>query len=209
MHAGLAGAIASAIIAVLARAGYVGLCGLMAIESACIPLPSEIILPFAGYLVSLGHMNLFLTATVGALGCNLGSEIAYEIGRYGGRPIAERWGWLLLITRQDLALADRFFGRFGSLAVLIGRMLPVVRTFIAFPAGMAAMNRAQFHIYTFIGSWPWCFLLVFAGMKLGATWASDPRLHTVFRYADYAVVAAIVLVLARFAWHRWGRSHAT
>lgn len=203
MHSSIAGLIAQVITTILSRAGYAGLCGLMAIESACIPLPSEIILPFAGYMVSLGKMNLFLAATVAAIGCNIGSEIAYEIGRYGGRPIAERWGWIFLITPQDLLHADRFFARFGRLAVLIARLLPVVRTFIAFPAGMVGMHRARFHIYTFIGSWPWCFALVFAGMKLGQAWASDPRMHTVFHYADYVVVAAILAVLARFAWHRW------
>jgi len=208
MHAGLAGLIAQAIITVLSRAGYAGLCGLMAIESACIPLPSEIILPFAGYLVSLGRMNLFLVATFGALGCNIGSEIAYEIGRYGGRPVAERWGWMLLISREDLVRADRFFARFGSLAVLIARLLPVVRTFIAFPAGMSGMHRARFHLYTFLGSWPWCFALALIGKKLGEKWASDPRLQEVFHYADYAIVAVVIIVLGRFAWQRWKERHA-
>lgn len=202
MTGSAAGFLAKAIIAVLSKAGYAGLAGLMAIESACIPLPSEIILPFAGYLVSVGAMNLVLVATVGAAGCNIGSEIAYEIGRYGGRPAVERWGRYVLLTRHDLARADWFFEKFGSLAVLIARMLPVVRTFIALPAGISGMHRLRFHAYTFVGSWPWCFLLAYVGMVLGRKWGEDPRLHAVFHYADYAIVVVVLIVVARFVWGR-------
>src|SRR3954467_1829216 len=131
MQAGVTGTLVQTIVAVLSATGYAGLAGLMGAESACLPLPSEVILPFAGYLVSQGQMNLWLVATVGALGRNLGSAAAYAVGRYGGRRAVERWGKYVRLTRKDLERADRFFDRFGSAAVLIARMLPVIRTFIA------------------------------------------------------------------------------
>ena len=134
---------------VIAAAGYGGIALLMGIESACIPLPSELIMPFAGYLVYEGTMNLWWVATAGAIGCNLGSLVAYEIGCYGGRPLVERYGRWILMGRRELDWADRFFARWGYLAVFIGRLLPVVRTFIL-PAGVARMPGAGF---TFTLSW--------------------------------------------------------
>src|SRR3989440_6427664 len=132
---------------VIAVTGYSGIAILMAIESACIPLPSELIMPFAGYLVYEGSMKLFWVATAGAIGCNLGSLVAYEVGCYGGRPLVERYGGWILITRRELDWADRFFGRWGHAAVFIARLLPVVRTFIALPAGVSRMPRGRFHLY--------------------------------------------------------------
>jgi membrane protein DedA with SNARE-associated domain len=206
MDSANAGLLAGFIISVLQASGYLGVLGLMAIESACLPLPSEIILPFAGYLVSTGRLNLYLVATVGALGCNLGSLVAYEVGAHGGRPAVRRWGKYVLLTDDDLAKADWFFHRFGGPAVLIARMLPVVRTFIALPAGIAHMRRLSFHLYTFIGSWPWCFLLAWIGMKLGDAWGSNGNLHTVFHYFDYVVIAAAAILVARFVWSRRRRA---
>lgn len=139
------GVLATFTIWVISSGGYVGIAILMAIESACIPLPSEIIMPFAGYLVSTGRFDLYLAATAGAIGCNLGSIVAYEIGKRGGRPVAERWGRYLLIGPGELDAADRFFARWGSIAVLIGRLLPVIRSFIAFPAGVARMRLVRGH----------------------------------------------------------------
>lgn len=197
-----AGLVAGFIIGVLQAGGYWGVLALMAIESACVPLPSEIILPFAGYLVSTGRLNLYWVATVGALGCNLGSAVAYAVGAYGGRPAVRRWGRYVLLTERDLDHAEWFFNRFGGPAVLIGRMLPVIRTFIALPAGIAHMPQLRFHLYTFVGSWPWCLLVAWIGMKLGAAWETNPRLHAVFHYFDAAVVLFAVVVIARFVWSR-------
>src|SRR6266852_1895211 len=135
---------------VIAMTGYGGLAILMAIESACIPLPSELIMPFAGYLVFEGTMKLFWVATAGAIGCNVGSLIAYEIGCYGGRPLVERYGRWILLGRRELDWSDRFFARWGYAAVFVARLLPVVRPFIALPAGVARMPRGKFHIYTFL-----------------------------------------------------------
>jgi len=196
-------ALAGFVIAVISKTGYLGVIALMAIESACIPLPSEIIMPFAGYLVYAGRFKLFWAATAGAIGCNVGSVIAYEIGYYGGRPLMEKYGSYLLMNRHDLEMADRFFQRFGSAAVFVGRLLPVIRTFIALPAGVARMPRLRFHIYTFVGSWPWCFALAWIGMKLGERWHTDPRLSHWLHRLDVVVVVLLLLGVVWFVRSHW------
>ncbi len=195
-------ALAGFVTAVISSTGYLGVVLLMAIESACIPLPSEVIMPFAGYLVYKGSFTLLLVATAGAFGCNVGSVIAYEIGYYGGRPLVERYGSYVLLGRHDMEIADRFFLRFGSTAVFLGRLLPVIRTFIALPAGIARMPRLRFHVYTFLGSWPWCFALAWVGMKLGEKWNADERLKHWLHRLDAVI---ILLVLAGLIW--FVRSH--
>jgi membrane protein DedA with SNARE-associated domain len=145
--------LAALITAVITATGYAGVAVLMGIESACVPLPSEIIMPFAGYQVYLHHLTLIGVATAGALGCNLGSAVAYWVGAYGGRPLVERFGRYVLLSRHDLDRTTAFFEKYGSITVLVGRLLPVVRTFIALPAGIARMPQLRFHIYTFLGSW--------------------------------------------------------
>jgi membrane protein DedA with SNARE-associated domain len=189
--------------------GYAGVAILMAIESACIPLPSEIIMPFAGYLVSTGRFNLYWAATAGAIGCNLGSILAYEIGYYGGRPMVERYGSYILMSQHDVDMADRFFKRFGGAAIFIGRLLPVIRTFIALPAGIARMPRIPFHVYTFVGSWPWCFGLAWLGMKLGDHWMD---LKPYFMQFKIPIVIVLVAGTVWFVWTHWKnrvRVHAT
>ena len=194
--------IAAWIIAVISATGYLGIVFLMAIESACIPLPSEVIMPFAGYLVSTGRFTLFWTATAGAIGCNLGSIVAYEVGKHGGRPFVERYGKYVLLNMHDLAMAERFFARWGSLTVLVCRLLPFVRSFIAFPAGVARMPLGRFHLYTFVGSWPWCFGLAWVGMKLGAAWHTDPRLGRILHSADAVVVGVLAVGVIWFVLHQ-------
>jgi membrane protein DedA with SNARE-associated domain len=196
-------ALAAFVIAVISKAGYLGVLLLMGIESACIPLPSEVIMPFAGYLVYTGRFNLLWAATAGALGCNLGSIIAYEIGRYGGRPLVERYGSYIFMGRHELERAEHFFQRFGAAAVFIGRLLPVIRTFIALPAGIGKMPRVRFHIYTFVGSWPWCFALAWIGMKLGEQWDKDPRLKEWFHRLDAVIVLLLVVGITWFVWSHW------
>ena len=195
-------AIAGWIISVISAAGYAGVAVLMAIESACIPLPSEIIMPFAGYLVSTGRLDLIGVATAGAIGCNLGSIPAYFAGQHGGRAFILRYGKWVLIGADELDKAEAFFARFGSAAVLIGRLLPVIRSFIAFPAGMARMSHGRFHLYTFVGSWPWCFVLALVGERLGAAWDRDPRLRALLHKADAAVIAVVLAAIAFYVWHR-------
>jgi membrane protein DedA with SNARE-associated domain len=196
-------ALAGFIIAVISQTGYLGVVLLMAIESACIPLPSEIIMPFAGYLVFAGKFKLLAVATAGAFGCNVGSVIAYEVGYYGGRPLVEKYGSYILLSLHDLGMADRFFQRFGSAAVFVGRLLPVIRTFIALPAGIARMPRLRFHVYTFVGSWPWCFALAWVGMKLGEKWNKDPRLAHWLHRLDAVIIVLILLGLVWFIRSHW------
>jgi membrane protein DedA with SNARE-associated domain len=162
-------------------------------------------MPFGGYLVSTGELNLYWVATAGAIGCNVGSIPAYELGKRGGRAAILRWGKYVLLDAHDLELSERFFARFGSIAVLIARMLPVVRSFIALPAGVAAMPLGKFHVYTFIGSWPFCFGLAWIGMKLGEAWNSDPRLKDWFHRLDAVIVGVGLVVVAWFLWTRWKR----
>jgi len=170
----LISAVVSFIVEVISAAGYLGVVLLMAIESACIPLPSEVIMPFAGYLVSLGQFSLIGAATMGALGCNVGSTVAYYVAATGGRKAFERWGAYVLIRPHEIDRADRFFARYGAVTVFVGRLLPVVRTFIAFPAGLARMPMLKFQVYTFLGSWPWCFGLAYIGYVPGHGGTATP-----------------------------------
>ena len=191
------------IVELISAAGYAGIVVLMAIESACIPLPSEIIMPFAGYLVSVGQMSLIGAATAGAIGCNVGSTIAYVVAAKGGRAAFERWGSYVLISPADMDRAERFFQRYGAITVFVGRLLPVVRTFIAFPAGLARMPMLKFQVYTFLGSWPWCFALAYVGFVLGDRWHSDTALRNFFHRFDAVIAVVIVAGAAWFVWSRW------
>ena len=170
MIAKLIATLAAAIVAVISELGYGGIVLLMGIESACIPLPSEIIMPFSGYLVFKGTLNLAGVAVAGATGCLLGSWLAYALGAWGGRPLIEKYGSYVLISHHDLDLADRWFVHHGDITVFTARLLPVVRTFIAFPAGVARMPLGRFSLYTFAGSLIWCWVLAWIGMKLGENW---------------------------------------
>src|SRR5262249_40301849 len=172
----------------------------MAIESACIPLPSEIIMPFSGYLVYTGRFSLLSVSVAGAIGCVLGSLVAYWVGMYGGRPFIEKYGRYVLISRHDLDLADRWFARYGEVITFISRLLPLIRTFIAFPAGVARMNLTRFIIYTFLGSLPWCLALAYVGQKLGEQWDKNDILKTWFHRFDFAIGIIGVLVVAWWVW---------
>ena len=192
--------ISAFIVATISLLGYGGVVLLMAIESACIPLPSEIIMPFSGYLVSRGEMNLWLVGVAGAVGCVAGSMIAYWVGMYGGRPLIEKYGRFVLISHHDLDLADRWFAKYGEVIVFVSRLLPAIRTFIAFPAGVARMNIPRFILYTFAGSLPWCLGLAYVGQKLGEQWDKDPRLKTLFHRFDFVIGIVIVLAAAWWIW---------
>jgi len=183
--------LAGFIIGTISRLGYGGVVLLMAIESACIPLPSEIIMPFSGYLVSTGEMNLWLVGLAGAVGCVLGSIVAYYAGAWGGRPFIEKYGKYILISHHDLDLADRWFQRHGDITIFVGRLLPVIRTFIAFPAGVARMNLWRFNLYTFVGSYIWSLGLAWIGMKLGEHWNT---LGVYFHRFDAAI--GVILLIA-------------
>jgi membrane protein DedA with SNARE-associated domain len=192
--------LSSFIIATISTLGYSGIVLLMAIESACIPLPSEIIMPFSGYLVSKGEMNLWGVGVAGAVGCVVGSMAAYWAGMYGGRPFIEKYGRYILLSRHDLDLADRWFSKYGELIVFTARLLPAIRTFIAFPAGVARMNIPRFIIYTFAGSLPWCLALAYVGQKLGEQWDKDETLKTWFHRFDFLIGIAGLLLVGWWVW---------
>jgi membrane protein DedA with SNARE-associated domain len=163
-------------------------------------------MPFAGYLVSTGEFSLLGAATMGAVGCNIGSTVAYFVAAKGGRKVIERWGAYVLIRPVELDRTERFFARYGAIAVFIGRLLPVVRTFIAFPAGLARMPMVKFQIYTFLGSWPWCFALTYIGFVLGQRWHSDPTFRRLFHQFDAVIAGTLLVGLAWFLWARWRES---
>ncbi|HKI58033.1 MAG TPA: DedA family protein [Trueperaceae bacterium] len=187
--------IASFITNAISTLGYAGVAGLMAIESACIPLPSEVIMPFSGYLVSTGRFSLWLVALAGGVGSVVGSMVAYALGAWGGRPLIERYGKYVLISKRDLDRADSWFERHGDITILVGRMLPVVRTFIGFPGGMARMNLWRFNLYTFIGSFIWSLGLAWIGLALGEHWDT---LGSWFHRFDVVIVALVVVGAALY-----------
>jgi membrane protein DedA with SNARE-associated domain len=189
MVTGILEFLAGFVIYVISRLGLPGIVLLMAIESACIPLPSEVIMPFSGYLVYKGLHSLWAVGLAGAFGCVAGSVPAYYLGMYGGRPLIEKYGKYILMSHHDLDLADRWFARHGEATVFIARLLPVIRTFIAFPAGVARMDMTRFILYTFAGSLPWCLGLAYVGMVLGENW---PTLRTYFHRFDLVIGVAIV-----------------
>ena len=182
--------LAGFIIGGISLLGYSGVALMMTIESACIPLPSEIIMPFSGYLVFKGQFSLWGVSLAGASGCVVGSAVAYWIGYIGGRPLAEKYGRYVLVTKHDLDLADNFFKKYGNVAVFISRLLLVIRTFISLPAGIARMNFWQFITYTFLGSLPFCFLLAYIGEKMGENWNT---LGVYFHKFDI-VIGIIILI---------------
>src|SRR5438128_1513074 len=188
------------IVATISTLGYAGVVLLMAIESACIPLPSEVIMPFSGYLVYAGRFNLWAVSIAGAFGCVVGSLVAYWVGMYGGRPLIEKYGRWVLISRHDLDLADRWFTRFGEVIVFASRLLPVIRTFIAFPAGVARMNLTRFVLYTFAGSLPWCLGLAYVGQRLGEQWDTNPALKSFFHRFDFLIGIAAAMVIGWWVW---------
>ena len=175
--------------------GYWGVFIGMTLESACIPLPSEIIMPFSGYVVWQGNTNMTLLGItlVGAVANLFGSLIAYFVGLKGGRPLLEKYGKYILITHSKLELADQWFEKYGYEAVLISRVLPGIRTFISLPAGIAHMDIKKFIIYTFLGSLPWCFTLGYIGVLLGPQWE---LIKTYFHILDLLVAIGIVVFIA-------------
>ena len=188
------------IIATISALGYPGILLLMAIESACIPLPSEIILPFSGFLVWTGRFNIWVVALMGALGCNLGSIFAYYAGAKGGRKFLLRYGKYVLVSRQDMDMADRWFANYGQWTVFFSRLLPVIRTFIAFPAGVARMDFWKFNLYTFLGSFPWCLGLAYAGYQMGAHWQT---LRIYFHKFDFVIGALLMVGAIAYIWRHW------
>ena len=183
---------------------------LMAIESACIPLPSELIMPLAGWMLikeqSLSPIYTLVAGAYGALGCVIGSVIAYVVGMWGGRPLLEKYGKYILVSRHDLDLADRWFNRHGSLSIFTSRLLPVVRTFISLPAGIARMHFVKFLVYTFLGSFIWSVGLAYGGYQLGEHWE---QLRVAMRPFDPAIGAIIIVLIALYIYRHIKHSNVT
>jgi len=183
--------------------GWPGVVLLMAIESACIPLPSEIIMPLSGWMLiadkGLGVEYVVLAGLCGAVGNVIGSVIAYWVGAWGGRPFLHRYGKYVLVSHHDIEVADRWFDRYGDRIVFLSRLLPAVRTFISFPAGIAKMKMGKFLLYSFLGSFPWSVGLAYGGYLLGQNWE---RIREVMRPFDIPILVIFLALVAFFIWRR-------
>ncbi|HUU07551.1 MAG TPA: DedA family protein [Thermoplasmata archaeon] len=179
--------------------GYAGIVFLMALESACLPVPSEIVMPFAGYLVYQGGtgMTLLGVGLAGALGCTVGSIVAYVVGMYAGRPLILRYGRYFLISPKHLVMAEKWFEKYGDWAAFLSRLMPIVRTFISLPAGIARMDFKKFVILSFLGSLPWTLMLAYVGYALGPNWED---IMGVFRGLDILIIAGAVAVVIWYVW---------
>jgi membrane protein DedA with SNARE-associated domain len=186
-------AISNIITHIISTLGYPGVGFLMALQTVAVPIPSEVILPFAGYLASLGRFNILIIAVVGGIGSCIGSSIAYYIGDFGGRALVHKYGKYLLISLNDLNLTEKFFARFGSLAVFVGQLLPIVRSFMGFASGLAKEDFKKFLISVFVGSFLWSWLLAYVGEKLGQNWQN---LHSKFQHLDLVVILLIIFGVA-------------
>jgi membrane protein DedA with SNARE-associated domain len=188
--------------------GWAGVVVIMALESANIPIPSEVTMPLAGWMLvqarglSAWHA-LLLGGLWGAVGCTLGSVISYALGAWGGRPLVERYGNYILVHEEDLEKADRWFARWGDWAAFISRLLPIVRTFISFPAGVVRMNFPRFVIYSFIGSFIWCGLLALGGFYFGEHWE---ELRAIMRPFDIPIALVLIAGLTYYVIHHVRKS---
>lgn len=186
--------ISTFIIKIISTLGYTGIVMLMGIESACIPIPSEIIMPFSGYLVFEGRFSLWLVVLAGTFGNLIGSIIVYLLGLKGGRPLIEKYGKYILISYHELEEAEKWFEKYGNISVFFSRILPIVRTFISFPAGIAKMPFGKFCLYTFLGSLPWSIFLTYIGVITGKNWKN---IEVYFRRFDWLIV---ILVISLVGW---------
>ena len=186
--------------------GYGGVIIAMAIESCCIPLPSELIMPLAGFYAFQGRLSLYGAALAGAVGCVIGSAVAYWIGAKGGRPLLLRYGRYILISARDADRADYFFARYGEATAFFTRLMPIVRTFISLPAGITRMNLGKFLTYTFLGSLIWSFILAFAGYKLGQHW---DQVGGVLRRYEYVIIAIAVILVALYIYRHLRHSEVS
>lgn len=189
--------LANLITEVISQTGYGGITFLMALESACIPIPSEIIMPFSGFLVFEGRFIFWQVVLWGAIGNLIGSIAAYLVGYYGGRPLIEKYGKYLLISFHDLEKADQWFNKYGQSTVFFSRLLPVIRTFISLPAGISRMDFKKFSFYTLAGSLLWSFVLTYAGVIMGKNWTA---LEIYFRKFQWVIGGLIVLVIIWWIW---------
>ena len=186
-------------LGILEATGYWGIIITMALESACIPLPSEIVMPFSGALAAKGVFSFWAVVFAGSIGNLIGSTLAWYVGLKGGRPFIERYGRYILLSEHSLHTAERWFSKYGEAIVFFSRMLPIIRTFISLPAGIGKMPFFRFCIFTFIGAVPWNWLLTYIGYKLGEGW--EDKYGKYFHEAQYIIAGLIIIGLIWFIWH--------
>lgn len=195
-----------AVVELLGRWGYWGVALGMALESACIPLPSEIVLPFGGFLAAAGRISFAEAFLAGQLGGLAGSVVAYAAGRYGGRSLLERYGRYLLISRREIAMADRWFEEKGEMTVFLARLLPGIRTFISLPAGIAGMGFGRFLFYSFMGMLPWSLAFTWAGYRLGQNWV---QVRALLHRFDLVIIGLLLAAVVAFLWYRLREGRTT
>lgn len=188
---------------VIARLGYGGIFVLSLLESAAIPIPSEIVVPFAGFLTAKGLFDFWAVVLFATAANLVGSMLLFFIGRSGGRRLLEHYGKYVFISKSDLELGDRWFQKYGGKVVFFGRLLPVVRTFVSLPAGIARMSFGIFTFFTFLGALPWNFALAYAGLKAGENW---DLLHKYFRQLDYVIVGIVIVLVVWYIMKRKNKS---
>jgi membrane protein DedA with SNARE-associated domain len=195
--------LAAIITAIISALGYPGIVLMMALESSLIPIPSEVVMPFGGFLAATGRFNLLAVAVAGAVGCNIGSTAIYYLGAERGRHIVEKYGRYIALDKKKLAQMEHYFHRWGGITLLLTRMLPLFPVVISLPAGVARMPMWKFQLYTFVGCFIWCLGLAALGYEFGLAWKSQPCVKLAIHYADIALVVAIVLAIAWFAWRHF------
>lgn len=189
--------LASFVINTIETTGYAGITILMALESANIPIPSEIIMPFSGFLVWQGTLQFWPVVIWGAIGNLIGSLVSYYLGYFGGRPFFKKYGCFIFVTEHDVALAEKLFDKYGAIAIFVSKLLPIVRTFASFPAGLARMDILKFSIYSFIGSVIWSYFLTYVGFTAGENW---DILKTYFHKFDWVIAALIIAAAIYWIW---------
>jgi membrane protein DedA with SNARE-associated domain len=189
--------LAQIVIQTIDFAGYWGVFFLMLVESCGIPMPSEVIMPFSGFLVFEGKLDFWAISFIGAFGNLVGSWLAYWIGWKGGRPLIEKYGKYILISKHDLNLADKWFAKYGDWTVFFGRLLPVVRTYISFPAGISKMDLKKFSIYTFFGALPWTVLFAWLGVRMGENWE---KIRETLHNFDMSIAVLVVVLIVWYVW---------
>lgn len=193
------------VVTIISALGYSGVVLLMVLESANIPIPSEAIMPFAGFVASSGKLSLPMVALAGTLGNWAGSSLSWWIGARFGKPFVRRVGKYVFLNEGHLQQSEQWFARWGEASVFFGRFLPIVRTFISLPAGFARMNYAKFSLYTILGAFPFCYFLAWLGFRVGERWES---LRHYFHYADVAIAVSLVIMLITLIWRRRTKKRA-
>lgn len=180
------------IVDLICTFGYPGILFLMTLESACMPVPSEIVMPFAGFAAQQGRLDFFWVGMAGSVGSLIGAVLSYAIGYYGGRPLLEKYGKYFFVTKHEMDVAHNWFEKYGAMVIFISRLLPIFKTFISLPAGIARMDFKKFTLATFVGSVPWCFALAYAGVLLGENWG---LLEEYWIYVDILTVLCVLVFL--------------